>query len=189
MLRRCTASVPVLSRQWTAPTQPWGTMAPERRGRPPAADSAATRARVVLTAQLQFAARGYNGVSMDQIAAAAGVNVRAIYHYFSSKRALFAAAADATFEQYGVHVVERVLVHDDVLGRLHGFVDVYRALYQHDRHLLAFLSFMLIESIDEGRPPSVGTGPLPASGTLPKHIEPALVSATPLIAMNRLLIE
>lgn len=162
----------------------------ERRGRPPASDSAETRARIVTTAQLLFADRGFNGVSMDQIAAAAGVNVRAIYHYVPSKRALFEAAAAATFETYGGHVVERVLAHDDLRGRLHGFVDVYRVLYQQDRHLLAFLSFMLIESIADARAASVGVGATaPAPGSLPAHLEPAFASAAPIIAMNRVLVD
>jgi AcrR family transcriptional regulator len=158
-------------------------MAGERRGRPPAADSAKTRGRVVLAAQLLFAERGYHGVSMDQIAAEAGVNVRAIYHYVPSKRALFEAAAAATFEQYGSEVAGRVLGHDDLAARLHGFVDVYRSLYQHHRHVLAFLSIMLIEAIVDARSTKGDT----AKGSTAD--DPAYAYAEPIIAMNRVLVE
>src|SRR5690606_28114865 len=39
-----------------------------------------------------FAARGYHGVAVDQIVAAARVNKRMVYHYFGSKDAIFEAA-------------------------------------------------------------------------------------------------
>lgn len=69
-------------------------------GRPRADTDPDTRARALLAAQVQFGERGFSGVSMDQLAEAAGVNVRAIYHYFDSKRARFDAAVDAAFETY-----------------------------------------------------------------------------------------
>ena len=102
-------------------------------GRPRADTDPDTRARALLAAQVQFGERGYTGVSMDQLAEAAGVNVRAIYHYFDSKRALFDAAADACFETYGALVLELVFVHDDTRARLHGFVELYRVLYREQR--------------------------------------------------------
>ncbi|MFI6267501.1 TetR/AcrR family transcriptional regulator [Micromonospora zamorensis] len=39
-----------------------------------------------------FAARGYHGVSMDDIGAAAGVTGPALYHHFAGKEAMLAAA-------------------------------------------------------------------------------------------------
>jgi AcrR family transcriptional regulator len=147
----------------------------ERRGRPKAADAPDTRRRVVQVAQEQFGERGYAGVSMDQLATATGVNVRAIYHYFPSKRALFDSAAAATFEEYGNHVLTQVFVHDDLRGRLHGFVTVYRELYQHRRHLLAFLSVVLIEAI------AAREGNAPVDDT-------AIASAQPIVVMNEQLV-
>ena len=115
---------------------------------------------------MQFGERGFTGVSMDQLAEAAGVNVRAIYHYFDSKRALFDAAADACFETYGALVLELVFVHDDTRARLHGFVELYRVLYREQRHLLALLSVIAMEGIAEARlamPPSDGSLPATAA--------------------------
>src|SRR5690349_25179617 len=40
----------------------------------------------------QFASRGYHGVSMDDIGAAAGVTGPALYHHFAGKEAMLAAA-------------------------------------------------------------------------------------------------
>src|SRR5213078_2796767 len=39
-----------------------------------------------------FAARGYHGVSMDDIGTAAGVTGPALYHHFTGKEAMLAAA-------------------------------------------------------------------------------------------------
>src|SRR5688572_8776270 len=39
-----------------------------------------------------FAARGYHGVSMDDIGAAAGVTGPALYHHFAGKEAMLVAA-------------------------------------------------------------------------------------------------
>ena len=51
-----------------------------------------TRRRLLQAAIKLFAARGYHGVAVDQIVAAARVNKRMVYHYFGSKDAIFEAA-------------------------------------------------------------------------------------------------
>ena len=50
---------------------------------------AATRGRIVAAAERLFAERGYSGVSMPAIAAAAGITAGAIYKHFASKEQLF----------------------------------------------------------------------------------------------------
>jgi AcrR family transcriptional regulator len=56
---------------------------------------AATRARILDRAYAAFRRRGYSRVSMDEIAAAAGVTKRALYHHVRSKDDLLAAVLDA----------------------------------------------------------------------------------------------
>src|SRR6476659_10380873 len=46
-----------------------------------------------------FASRGYHGVSMDDIGAAAGVTGPALYHHFAGKEAMLAAALNPVSEQ------------------------------------------------------------------------------------------
>ena len=46
-----------------------------------------------------FATRGYHGVSMDDIGAAAGVTGPALYHHFAGKEAMLAAALTPVSEQ------------------------------------------------------------------------------------------
>jgi len=68
--------------------------APQRKrlGRPSAAASAATRERILRAACQRFAVSGYDRARNQEIAGAAGVTSAALYHYFDSKAALFAAA-------------------------------------------------------------------------------------------------
>ncbi len=127
-----------------------------RPGRPSLEEAGDTRRRIILGAQRLFGQRGYAGVTMGQLAQEAGVNARAIYHYFSSKRALFEAVTATTLEEYAAQVLSMVLVHGDVRTRLHGFVDLYRVLYRTNRPALSFLTVVLVEAI-AGQQDLIGT--------------------------------
>ena len=64
----------------------------ERRvGRPPGAVGDETRRRLLDASKTVFAKSGYKEASNRMIAAAAGITTGAIYHYYSSKQALFMA--------------------------------------------------------------------------------------------------
>lgn len=56
--------------------------------------SAATQIALVAAARPLFAERGYNAISTDQIARAAGVTRGSLYHQFSGKEELFAAVVE-----------------------------------------------------------------------------------------------
>lgn len=61
-----------------------------RRGRRPAGED--TRASIVAAAREEFAAKGFDAVSMRGVARAAGVDPGLIRHYFDGKGELFAAS-------------------------------------------------------------------------------------------------
>jgi AcrR family transcriptional regulator len=63
----------------------------KRAGRPAATASAETRERILRAASARFAVAGYAHARNSEIAEAAGVTSAALYHYFDSKAALFAA--------------------------------------------------------------------------------------------------
>ena len=70
-------------------------MTPQPRSRLPAAD----RRRTILDAALQlFGERGYAAAAVNEIAAAAGINVAVIYSHFPSKEALHAAVLDEQWQ-------------------------------------------------------------------------------------------
>jgi len=144
-------------------------------GRPRSDDVVDTRRRVLREAQEQFGERGFAAVSMDGLASAVGVNVRSIYHYFPSKRALFDSAAAAAYETYGEEVMARVWVHTDLRSRLHGFVDVHRTMYREQRYLTSFLSVVMTETIAPNRP---STNPFP---------DETAQAVEPIVALNRVL--
>ena len=125
--------------------KPWidmsttGDAAPRRRGRPPDRRSDETLARILRAARDRFSKVGYAQTSMADIAEAAGVTPRAIYHYADSKPRLFALAAEQAYQRFGAEIVARVLTQDDTAARLRGYVDVFRTLYQDDPGIVAFV--------------------------------------------------
>jgi len=66
---------------------------------------ASTSHALRLAARELFGTRGFDHVSVDDIAAAAGVTRGALYHYFDSKEQLF----EAVFEEVETGLVERVV--------------------------------------------------------------------------------
>ena len=68
--------------------------APRRRGRPRAAGRGDTRARILRAAAEEFGGLGYDGATVRNIAARAGVDSALVHHYFGTKADLFAATVD-----------------------------------------------------------------------------------------------
>ena len=87
-------------------------MPPKRTSRPDRRAqrlSAEDRRRTILDAALRlFAERGYEGASVDDIAAAAGINVAVIYSHFTSKEALHASVLDEQWQGLLAHQGEVV---------------------------------------------------------------------------------
>ena len=71
--------------------------APPRRGRRRAGEADA-RAAIVQAAAEEFAAAGYDGVSLRAVARRAGVDAALVHHYFGTKERVFAAAIEVSFE-------------------------------------------------------------------------------------------
>ena len=73
-----------------------------------------------------FAARGYHGVSMDDIGAAAGVTGPALYHHFAGKEAMLVAALIPVSEGLLAGGRDRAAGHpDDPRGALESLVDFH----------------------------------------------------------------
>ncbi|MFV0532853.1 MAG: TetR/AcrR family transcriptional regulator [Cumulibacter sp.] len=64
-------------------------MEPKTAGRPPDADSERTRAGLIEAAIHRFARQGLASTTLRQVAETAGVSSGTLYHYFSSKTALY----------------------------------------------------------------------------------------------------
>ncbi|WP_341718294.1 TetR/AcrR family transcriptional regulator [Micromonospora sp. FIMYZ51] len=73
-----------------------------------------------------FASRGYHGVSMDDIGAAAGVTGPALYHHFAGKEAMLVAALTPVSEGLLEGGRQRSVAHpDDPRGALESLIDFH----------------------------------------------------------------
>ena len=71
---------------------------PRRLGRPPAAAGAHTLETLLAVARAHFGSLGYQAATTKGIAAEAGITTGTIYHYFGSKRDLYAAVFESVEE-------------------------------------------------------------------------------------------
>jgi AcrR family transcriptional regulator len=81
----------------TASLQPASATAARRLKRPAAKDAERTRLQLLEAAAREFARSGLGGARVERIAAQAGVNVRMLYYYFSSKDELFLAVLERAY--------------------------------------------------------------------------------------------
>jgi AcrR family transcriptional regulator len=93
---------------------------------PPKAVRRSRREEILEIAVRLFAARGYHGVSMDDIGTAAGVTGPALYHHFAGKEAMLAAALIPVSEGLRDGGRGRVATHpDDPAAALTALVDFH----------------------------------------------------------------
>jgi AcrR family transcriptional regulator len=122
-----------------------GTVAPARKGRPQATDSADTRRRILAAARECFGRQGFDRTTNKDIAAAAGITQAAIYHYFPSKQDVFAAVfremQRATFARF-----EQVLASEDTLaGRVKALLGLAAEMHVADQTLARFTAIAPLE--------------------------------------------
>lgn len=80
------------------------------------------RERILAAAEHAFAARGYAGTQLGEIAGELGLTKAAIYHYFGSKRELLTTLLDDSLA-----AARRALTTEAPLtARLHAYAEVYR---------------------------------------------------------------
>lgn len=84
--------------------------------------------RILAQALPLFATQSYGGVTMREIARAAGLTIGTLYHYFPSKRALYLAALDRAYGQAAAHWATEILHGpDDPQEKLRIYVREYCA--------------------------------------------------------------
>lgn len=82
--------------------------------RPRKRDAAATRTAILKAAREAFAAHGYDGAGLREIAAKAGVTAMLVNRYFGSKEGLFEAAIDDAMSD--ASVIRKGMPDLDALG-------------------------------------------------------------------------
>lgn len=103
-----------------------------------------TREDILRVATAEFAANGYAGARVDEIAARTRTTKRMIYYYFASKESLYLAVLERVYAQ--IRQVERgikidQLAPDEALRR------IAEATYDHHTTHQAFIQLVSIENI------------------------------------------
>ena len=102
------------------------TVDQQQRTGPPAPRRRSRRDEILDIAVGLFAARGYHGVSMDDIGSAAGVTGPALYHHFAGKEAMLVAALIPVSDGLLTGGRERVARHpDDARAALADLIDFH----------------------------------------------------------------
>ena len=79
-----------------------------------------------------FARRGYHAVSVDEVAAGAGVTKPMVYAYFGSKEGLFQACARRAADRLVAELEASAAHHTDPADRMwHGLLAVFRWIAEH----------------------------------------------------------
>src|SRR3954452_12665928 len=100
-----------------------------RRRRVPRAEREAQLLEIALD---RFAKDGFHGVSVDEVALAAGVTKPIVYSYFGSKEGLFIACAEYAAERLAAALERSAEHHQDAEERMwHGCVEVFRFIEEH----------------------------------------------------------
>lgn len=100
-----------------------------------------TRQRILEAAEAAFAARGFDGANMREIAQAAGVNKFMLYYYFENKEALFMQVLQSNlqpaFQQLGA-ILSQPLSLEEALAQVY---ELYAGLFrQKGDRLGAFMA-------------------------------------------------
>lgn len=117
-----------------------------RLGRPPAGDSVATRARIVVAARAAFADLGFAATTNRVVASGAGVTSGALYHYFGSKLDLYVAVHDdvqATVQARFAGAIEGTATF---VERLDALLDTAHDLNRDDPTLARFLGSVRVDA-------------------------------------------
>jgi len=93
----------------------------------PKADDPGARAKIAAAAEEMFAARGYDGAAIRDIAGKAGVNSAMIHYYFGNKEGLYRALLEGAASRVRALLIETTGGSGSTRDRLARFVDAYAA--------------------------------------------------------------
>lgn len=118
---------------------PLSTLPPASNGPRRERNSAATKLRLLDAAEDEFAARGFTGVRLRDIADAAGVQPALIDHYFGDKQGLYRAVLDRALLPTSTESWTLLGSGRDLEGLLDGFADMLLRFHAAHHNLLAML--------------------------------------------------
>ncbi len=120
--------------------------APTRLGRPPATNSAETRARILDAARRKFAAHGFDSASNRSLADEAGLTTGAIYHYFDSKLDIYVAVYQDAREVAYARFEKAVVGLDTFADQFQATLEAAHELNIEDPTLAQFLGSSRVDA-------------------------------------------
>lgn len=111
-----------------------GDAAPKRER-----NAAATRQRILDAGEREFAARGFAGARLREIADSAGVQPALIHHYFTDKHGLYRAVLDRALLPTSTESLALLGSGLDLSGLVGGLIEVLLRFYAKHHNLLAIL--------------------------------------------------
>ena len=107
-----------------------------------------TRTAIFQAAALAFSAHGFDGVGVDAIADAAGVNKAMIYYHFADKLALYRAVVGDMLSTLGRAVSEIAATDQPPAARLDRFIEVFVRMADSR----PWFPTLMLREISEGAP-------------------------------------
>ena len=102
-------------------------------------NAAATKQRLLDSGEREFAARGFAGARLREIAETAGVQPALIHHYFTDKQGLYRAVLDRALLPTSTESWSLLGSRHDLEGLLTGFIELLLHFYAANKNLLSIL--------------------------------------------------
>ncbi len=102
-------------------------------------NAAATKQRLLDAGEREFAARGFAGARLREIAETAGVQPALIHHYFTDKQGLYRAVLDRALYPTSTESWSLLESRHDLESLLTGFIEMLLRFYARNRNLLSIL--------------------------------------------------
>jgi AcrR family transcriptional regulator len=117
-----------------------------RIGRPPAADGAMTRRRIIATAEKHFALYGYERATVRDIAKELDLTPSAVYHYYPTKVALYEDVARAIWTEVIDAFQDAIADKQRLTDQVGAVFDVLERLAREDTYRNSFASAAALEA-------------------------------------------
>ena len=123
----------------------------------------ATRQRILDEALALFSARGYDSVSVGEIAKAVGIKAPSLYNHFPSKQAIFDAIVEVTAMQYEQDT-DKIAIHVQDVGRdvsqfaaitEEGLLEKVRQIFDYSLHNETIRRFRRMMTMEQFRSPAL----------------------------------
>src|ERR1051326_2481407 len=106
-----------------------------------------TRTEILDVATAEFAARGYDGARVDEIAALTQTTKRMIYYYFGGKKQLYVAALERAYARIRTAERQVDVAHLDPLAAIRRIAEI---TFDHHESHPEFIRLVTVENIHFG---------------------------------------